>query len=423
MRAVPVSDGIWWVGGIDWNLRDFHGYETPRGTTYNAYVVVGSEQVALIDTVKTPFVPELLARVWQVVDPSEIDIIVVNHVEPDHNSGLRAVMAACPNARVVASKAGVPSVAEYHDGLVVDEVGPDDVIDLGGKTLHFMPMPMVHWPDSMFTYCPEVATLMPNDAFGQHMASAERFADEVGLDLAVEELGIYYANILMPLGKMVGKAVEKVVAAGWQLDVVAPSHGVIWRGEGIGRALAAYGTWTANTLKDKAIVAYATMWESTDALAKAIADGITAEGVDVSLYDLSVTPVATVTADLLDARALVVGSPTLHHGMLYKVAGYLHWIAGLKPAGRLGATFGSFGWGGGAAKQITERMEDIGFTMCAEPFTEKFRPTAGDLVAAQEWGGVIAKAIKDAGAADAAGAGTGPGADAGAAPAAAPADA
>lgn len=398
MRAVPVSDGIWWVGGVDWNLRDFHGYETPRGTTYNAYLVVGADQVALIDTVKTPFVPELLSRVAEIVDPAEIDLIVVNHVEPDHNSGLRHVMAACPNARVVASKAGVPSVAEYHDGLVVDEVGPDTVIDLGGKTLRFMPMPMVHWPDSMFTFCAESATLMPNDAFGQHMASAERFADEVGVDLAVEELGIYYANILMPVGKMVSKAVDKVAEAGWVCDVIAPSHGVIWRGDAIGAAVAAYKKWTANTLADKAIVAYATMWESTDALAKAIADGIAAGGVDVSLYDLSVTPVATVTSDLLDARALVVGSPTLHHGMLYKVAGYLHYIAALKPTGRLGATFGSFGWGGGATKQITDKMEEIGFTMCAEPFTEKFRPTADDLVAAHEWGRAVAAAIKEAGA-------------------------
>ncbi len=398
MRAVPVSDGIWWVGGVDWNLRDFHGYETPRGTTYNAYLVIGKDQVALIDTVKTAFVPELLSRIAEVVDPSEIDLIVVNHVEPDHNSGLRHVMAACPNARVVASKAGVPSVAEYHDGLTVDEVGPDDVIDLGGKTLRFMPMPMVHWPDSMFTYCAESATLMPNDAFGQHMASAERFADEVGLDLAVEELGIYFANILMPVAKMVGKAVDKVVAAGWKLDVIAPSHGVIWRGEGIGRAIGAYETWCANTLKDKAVIVYATMWGSTDSLAKAIADGMVAAGIDVSLYDLSVTPIATVTADLLDARAIVIGSPTLHHGMLYKVAGYMQYLAGVKPVGRLGAAFGSFGWGGGATKQITERLEAIGLTMCAEPFTEKFRPTTDDLDAAQEWGGVVAKAIKDAGA-------------------------
>ncbi|MDZ4063370.1 MAG: FprA family A-type flavoprotein, partial [Coriobacteriia bacterium] len=199
MRAIPVSDGISWVGAIDWNLRDFHGYETPRGTTYNAYLVQGSEKIALVDTVKARFTRELLSRVASILPPDAVDVIVVNHVEPDHNSGLRTVMAAMPDARVVATRAGVAGVAEYHDGLEIEIVGPDDVIDLGGKTLQFLPMPMVHWPDSMFTYVAEPKTLLPNDAFGQHMASSERFADEVGYDLALEELTVYFANILMPL--------------------------------------------------------------------------------------------------------------------------------------------------------------------------------------------------------------------------------
>jgi anaerobic nitric oxide reductase flavorubredoxin len=397
MRAVQVSDGIWWVGAVDWNLRDFHGYETPRGTTYNAYLVRGSEKTALIDTVKAPFTEELLARIATVMPPEDIDHIVVNHVEPDHNSGLRLAMAACPNATVVASKAGVAGVAEYHDGLAVGAVGADDVIDLGGRTLHFLPMPMVHWPDSMFTYCPEVATLMPNDAFGQHMASAERFADEVGLPLALEQLGVYYANILVPLGTQVARAIEKVVAAGWELDVIAPSHGVIWRNPAsIGAALAEYGRWTSGATREKAVVAYATMWGSTDALARAIADGIAAEGVEVALYDLAVTPIATITHELLESRALVLGSPTLHHGMLFRVQGYLQWLAGLKPAGKLGATFGSYGWSSGATKQMTERMEEIGFRMVAEPYTEKYRPTAAQLDEAAEWGRGVARAVKSA---------------------------
>ncbi len=199
MKSVPVSDGIHWVGAIDWNLRDFHGYETPRGTTYNAYVVVGADKIALIDTVKTPFVPELLERVADVAPLDKIDYIIVNHVEPDHNSGLRAVMEAIPQAKVYASSGGVRGIGGYHGkdlSAKVTAVGANDVIDLGGKTLQFMPMPMVHWPDSMFTYCAESKTLMPNDAFGQHIASSARFADEVGLHFAVQELTDYYANIL-----------------------------------------------------------------------------------------------------------------------------------------------------------------------------------------------------------------------------------
>ncbi|TLM97988.1 MAG: MBL fold metallo-hydrolase [Actinobacteria bacterium] len=186
MRAVPVTDRIHWVGAIDWNLRDFHGYDTPRGTTYNAYLVQGADKIALVDTVKTPFVPELLERITTLVPLERIDYIVVNHIEPDHNSGMRLVAEACPNAKLVASAGGVRGIAEYHGADIdVAAVGATDSIDLGGTTLRFMPMPMVHWPDSMFTYCPEQCCLMPNDAFGQHLASSARFADEVGLDLAM----------------------------------------------------------------------------------------------------------------------------------------------------------------------------------------------------------------------------------------------
>jgi anaerobic nitric oxide reductase flavorubredoxin len=397
MSAIPVTDGIFWTGAIDWNLRDFHGYETPRGTTYNAYIVKGAEKTALVDTVKKPFVTELLHRVSTLVDPADVDLIVVNHIEPDHNGGLPEVMAAMPNARVVASKPGVAGIAEYHDGLVVEEVGADDVIDLGGKTLRFMPMPMVHWPDSMFTWCEESKTLMPNDAFGQHMASSGRFADEVGMDLSLEELGIYYANILLPLGAGVAKAVEKVVAAGWAPDTIAPSHGVIWRGPAsVGAAIDAYSHWTANEMAEKVVVAYGTMWGSTDAMARAVAEGVSEEGVEVALFDLMVSPVAKITTELLGARMLLLGSPTLHHGMLYRVSGYLTYLEGLKPKGRLGGAFGSFGWGGGSTKQMAERLAGIGFEMPLEPLTVKFRPDEAQLEECREWGRAAARAVKGA---------------------------
>ncbi len=395
MRSVQVSERIHWVGAIDWNLRDFHGYETPRGTTYNAYLVRGAEKTALVDTVKTPFADELLARVGSIVDPAEVDLIVVNHVEPDHNSGLRQIMEAMPNARVVASRSGVAGVAEYHGGLEVEAVGADDVIDLGGCTLRFLPMPMVHWPDSMFTYCAEERVLMPNDAFGQHMASSERFADEVGLDLAIEELTIYYANILMPLGRQVAKAVEKVVATGWEIETIAPSHGVIWRGDALGSVLDAYARLTAGETREKIVVAFSTMWGSTDTLARAVADGVAAEGVEVELFDLAVSPVAGVTRHLLDARALLLGSPTLHHGMLYRVAGYLQYLSGLKPSGKIGGAFGSYGWSSGACKQISERLGEIGFELPFDPYTQKYRPGPEEVAEAREWGARYARAVRE----------------------------
>jgi anaerobic nitric oxide reductase flavorubredoxin len=398
MQAVQVSDGIHWVGAIDWNLRDFHGFETPNGTTYNAYIVQGDDKIALVDTVKLAFVPELLERIVEVVPLDKIDYIVVNHVEPDHNSGLRAVMEAMPQAKVVASAGGVKGIDGYHGSdLQVDAVGVDDVIDLGGKTLRFLPMPMVHWPDSMFTFCAESATLMPNDAFGQHLATSERFADEVGLDLAIEELAIYYANILTPVAGPVGKAMAKIIDAGWVCDIIAPSHGVIWRRDQIPTIFDAYDRYNANETEDKLVIAYSTMWGSTDVLAREVADGASEEGVDVALFDIAVTPIAHITRHLMEARALLVGSPTLHHGMLFRVAGLLQWLAGIKPKDKIGGAFGSFGWSGGATKQVTARMAEIGFEMPLPDLTCKYKPSAEDIAAARAWGAEFAKLVKERG--------------------------
>jgi flavorubredoxin len=394
MQAIKVSDAIWWVGVIDWELRDFHGYETPDGTTYNAYLVQGESGVALVDTVKKPFVPELLSRIESVMPLEKITTIVVNHVEPDHNGGLPEVMAAIPGARVVASPSGVRGVADYHNGLVVEPVKDGDVIDLGGKTLTFLPQPMLHWPDSMFTFCPEECVLMPNDAFGQHYASEARFADEVGLDTALYQLGVYYANILMPLGMQVGKALEKIAERGWACKVVAPSHGLIWRGDDIARASAEYQKWSGNTLRDKAVVAFSTMWGSTDALAHSITDGLASAGVEAAMFDIATSRLADITFELLEAKALVLGSSTLHHGMLYRVAGLLQWLAGLKPEGRMAATFGSYGWSKGADKQMRERLTEIGFELPSDDFMVKFRPTDEDLAAAEAWGKAFGETIK-----------------------------
>jgi anaerobic nitric oxide reductase flavorubredoxin len=400
MQAIQVSDGIHWVGAIDWNLRDFHGFETPNGTTYNAYLVVGEDKTALVDTVKLPFVPELLERIARVVPPESIDYIVVNHVEPDHNSGLAAVMQAMPSAKVVASTGGVKGIAGYHGADVaaqVSAVGTDDVIDLGGKTLRFLPMPMVHWPDSMFTFCAESATLMPNDAFGQHLATSERFADEIDLQLAIEELAIYYANILTPVATAVGKSMGKVVELGWVCDVIAPSHGVVWRRDEIPAVFDAYDRFIAGETEDKIVVAYSTMWGATDVLAREIADGATAAGAQVVLFDIAISPLAHITRHLMDARALLVGSPTLHHGMLHRTASLLQYLWGIKPKNKLGGAFGSFGWSGGATKQISAKLEEIGFEQPMDHLTCRYKPEAADLAAAREWGAAFARLIKERG--------------------------
>ena len=324
MKAVPVSDGIHWVGVIDWNLRDFHGYETPRGTSYNAYLVIGADKIALVDTVKTPFVPELLERIASVVPLEKIDYIIVNHVEPDHNSGMMLVLDAIPQAKIFASAGGVKGIAGYHGEDIagtVTAVGEADVIDLGGKTL-------------------------------------------------LTRLEAY------------------------PMDVIAPSHGVIWRNDTIATVVDAYNRLTSGETIDKLVVAYSTMWTATDILAREIADGASRAGVEVRLYDLAESPKARITTNLLDARALLLGSPTLHRQMHHRTAAYIQYIAGLKPKGKLAGVFGSYGWSSGATKQMAAQLEAIGFEMPEPDFTVAYKPAAEEIEAAQAWGAAFAERVK-----------------------------
>lgn len=234
---------------------------------------------------------------------------------------------------------------------------------------------------------------MPNDAFGQHYATSERFADEVGLEDALEQLAVYYANILMPLSSQVSKAVAKIVENNWVCRVIAPSHGVIWRGPDVDAALDAYGRLTAGETRDKLVIAYATMWGSTDILAKRIADGAIEQGCEAMVFDLAVSQVADVTRHLMDSRALLLGSPALHHGMLYRPAGYLQYLAGLKPAGKMAGAFGSYGWSSGATKQMTARLTEIGFEMPFDDFTVKYAPSEADIEAARAWGAQFGREV------------------------------
>jgi flavorubredoxin len=294
----------------------------------------------------------------------------------------------------------VKGIAGYHGTDIaaqVTAVGADDVIDLGGKTLQFLPMPMVHWPDSMFTYCAESGTLMPNDAFGQHLATSERFADEIDLALAIEELTIYYANILTPVAVAVGKSMGKILEKGWVCDVIAPSHGVVWRHDQIPAIFDTYDRLIGEKTENKLVIAYSTMWGSTDVLSREIADGAAAAGAEVMLFDIAITPLAHINRHLLDARALLLGSPTLHRGMLYRVDALLQYLWGIKPKNKLAGAFGSYGWSGGATKQMQARLEEIGFELPLGDLTCTYKPSDDDLAAARDWGAQFAGLVKERG--------------------------
>jgi flavorubredoxin len=388
---VELKKGIYWVGAIDWNLRDFHGYTTPRGTTYNAYLVIG-EKVALVDTVKAPFFEEMLARIGEIVAPEKIDYLIVNHVEMDHSGSLPLIKKALPRMQVLCSPRAEEELRlHYGKELPLSTVKSGDVLDLRGKSLTFVETPMVHWPDSMVTYVKEDKVLLPNDAFGQHIASTERFDEELGFNVILPEATKYYANIVMPYGAQVLKALEAL--RGIEIEVIGPSHGIIWR-KHIPEIVATYEKWAKGETEKRALIVYDTMWGSTEKMARAIYKGLTEEGVPVRMYRLSCSDQSDIVKEVLETRGLLLGSPTLNNGVFPRVAQFSTYIKGLRPKGRIAAAFGSYGWGGGAVKALGADLQASGMEVLEE-FQVRFVPDSEALNKCEELGKRVAQRIKE----------------------------
>jgi len=359
LKPVEIKPGIYWVGAIDWNLRYFHGYVTPRGTTYNAYLIV-DDKITLVDTVKHYLFDEMLSRIKKIVDPSKIDYLVSNHVEMDHSGSVPKIMELAPGAKLVTSPQGQKGLKRYYkkDDWDFLAVKSGEELSIGSRTLKFVHVPMVHWPDSMVTYIPQDKLLLPNDAFGQHIAGDGRFDDEVGWDIIHEEAATYYANIVLPYGDNVNKALD--VVGRLDIDMIAPSHGVIWRSY-IQKILPVYRRWAGNETDKKALIVYDTMWDSTKRIALALRDGLEDAGVPVTMRFLQTSHISEIMTDLLTARAILIGSPTLNNGMLPTVSAFLTYIKGLRPKKRIGLAFGSYGWGGQGAKEVAAVMKEMGW--------------------------------------------------------------
>lgn len=393
MNNVSLAEGINWVGVVDWNMRDFHGYVTRRGTTYNAYLIQ-DEKTALVDTVKHTFSSELLRNICEIIDPAKIDYIIVNHVEMDHSSSLPVMVKHAKNATIIASPRGKDAIIEHYGAdfnIKVVKIGGE--LKLGKRTLRFIEAPMLHWPDSMFTYMVEDKILMPNDAFGQHFATSERFDDEVDEHILMEEAKTYYANILMPLAPLITRKLEEVTQMGIPIAMIAPSHGVIWRSDP-SKIIKAYLDWSASVSKNKVVIVYDTMWGSTDKMARAIAEGATSQAVDVKMLKLRASDLTEAITEILDAKAVIVGSPTLNNGMFPTLSSFLTYATGLKPKGKLWGFFGSYGWGGGAVKSMTEMAQKAGFEVHEPGVEVKYVPDQEDLKKCFEFGQQIAAKIK-----------------------------
>ncbi len=387
-QAVKISDHIYWVGAVDWVSRDFHGYSTPRGTTYNAFLIM-ADKITLIDSVKAPFREEFLTRVSSVVDPSEIDLIVSNHSEMDHTGCLLDIADQVKPSRVVASPMGQKTIAAQFPGRRdVDVVRDGETLDLGNMELGFYETRMLHWPDSMFSYLAADRVLFSQDAFGMHYATCERFDDQLDPFVLDYEAGKYFANILMPYSPLVAKLADRLGELNLALDLVAPDHGPIWRKD-IDGIVSKYVHWAKQEPTMKAVIAFDTMWGSTEKLARSIAEGLHDGGACSRLLPLSGTDRATVATEVLEAGALILGSPTINNQMFPRMADILCYLKGLKPRNLVGGVFGSYGWSGEAIGQLTTALGDMGVEVVTEPMTQKFVPDAAALERAREWGRAI----------------------------------
>ncbi len=391
MGTVELKKGIYWVGAIDWNVRNFHGYNTPRGSTYNAYLIV-DEKVALIDTVKAPFFEEMIERIREIIPPDKIDYLITNHLEKDHSGSLPRMMECAKNATLVVSERCRAGLARYfRREWPLHIVKTGDTLDLGKRAATFVEVPMVHWPDSMVTYLPSDTILFSNDAFGQHLATSQRFDDEVGWEIIYPEAATYFANIVMHLSGPVLKALDR--AKELVIDMIAPSHGVIWR-KHIDAIVKAYHSWATFEAKEKALIIYDTMWGSTEVMAKVLCESIAGEGIEVRMMNITQTGRTEIMKEVLDAKALLIGSPTLNNGMFPTVADFLCYLKGLRPQKKIGVAFGSYGWAGGATKAIIEELKATGIEVVEPEIKYQYLPSPDELNHCKNVGKNIASQIK-----------------------------
>jgi flavorubredoxin len=395
MASVEIKKDIFWVGAVDWNIRTFHGhtYSTNRGTTYNAYLII-DEKVTLVDAVLGHFTTEMVERIKEIIDPLRVDYIVVNHIESDHSGALPEIIKICPKAKLygtVKCKEGLEK--HYYGNWDFQVVKTGDTLKLGKRTLTFIEAPMIHWPDSMFSYCKEEKLLLPNDAFGQHYATSERFDDETDGAVLMDEAAKYYGNILWPLSSVILKKIEEIKKMGIAIDMIAPSHGIIWRKDPM-KIVNAYLSWTRNETRPKAVIVYESMWGATEKMARKIAESLIDGKIAVKLFDVAVSDRSEIIRQMLDAKGFIFGSSTHDNGMLPAIAGFLQFFKGLKPKNRVAAAFGSYGWAGGAIKEIEDAIKASGAELAQPGLGVKYVPNADELNMCFEFGREFADKVR-----------------------------
>ncbi|MDR0956793.1 MAG: FprA family A-type flavoprotein [Endomicrobium sp.] len=389
-----IKDGVYAVGVIDWNEKHFHGYTyiTKRGVTYNSYLII-DEKVTLIDTVHKDFEEELLKNIKEIVEPSKVDAIIINHVEPDHSGAFPKIIKACPNAKVYGTEKAKQGLLKYY-GICGDwiSVKLGQSLNIGKRTLDFIDVPMIHWPDSMFTYSAYDKILFSNDGFGQHYATNKVFDNEVNFNILMEEAQKYYANILWPFNNLIYTKLKIISNLKPNVELIAPSHGLVWC-KHIKEIMQKYLYWSSHSCKNRIAVIYETMWNSTEKMARKIIEGITSENVEAVLFDVTKNDRTDIISYMLDAKGWIFGSSTHDSEMLPVIAGFLYFLKGSKAKGRKSFAFGSYGWSGEAVKNIETTISNI--TSFDSSLKVIFKPTEGELNKCFEAGQIFALKIKN----------------------------
>lgn len=395
MKAFPIAQNIWWVGAIDWGARHFHGhtYSTKRGTTYNAYLIV-DKQITLIDAVYGPFAGEMIQRIETIIPVERIDTIIVNHIEPDHSGAIPQLLQHCPKAKFYGSaRAGQGLEQHYHLNLNFQPVKTGDKLNLGKRTLSFIEIPMIHWPDSMMSYLVEDQILFSNDAFGQHYATSDRFDDEVPQEILMEEATKYFANILWPFSHLITTRLAEIEKMALPIRMIATSHGISWRKDP-GKIIQSYKRWAANETQPKIVIAYETMWGATAKMAHKIAEGISDQGVKYELYDVAQTDRTEVIYGMFDAKAYIVGSSNHDSGILPNMVSFMEFLKGLHPRNRIGCAFGSYGWSGVAIQKLENTLKEAGVEIIQPALSVQYVPDESQLTKCYEFGKKVAGLVK-----------------------------
>jgi len=364
---INIKNNVYWVGKIDWELRKFHGneYSTHRGSTYNSYLIKESKNV-IIDTVWKPFAKEYVENLKKEIDLNNIDYIITNHAEIDHSGALPELMSYIPDKPVYCTENGIKSIkGHYHKDWNFNPVKTGDKIELGnGKELIFVEMKMLHWPDSMACYLTGDNILFSNDAFGQHYATEYMLNDLVDQNELFTECIKYYANILAPFSSLVEKKIKEILSLNLQIDIIAPSHGVIWR-DNPAQIVQKYLSWANNYQENQITILYDTMWDGTKMMAENIALGIKKidKDVNIKIFNISKTDKNDLITEIFKSKLILVGSPTINRGITVSTAGLLEEIEGLRFKNKKAAAFGCYGWSGESVEKINKLLERAGFTL------------------------------------------------------------